>query len=293
MDEIYQGDVFLKTIAMSGDTKKKIAFNYLGSKFTIVNQLISLFPEHYHFVDLFCGSLVVTLNKPQSKIETANDINGNIINFFKVLRDQPDELIRQLELTPYSREEFNKSWHMEGCDDLEKARRYYVRLRQSFNGYGAQKQNKGWSLSVKISRCNTGEGVSKFNRGINKLNAIISRLKNIQFDNRDFRNIIPTIDYEQAFFYCDPPYPRESRGSYFDYMFEFTDQDHEDLAELLNNIKGKAMISGYECPIMNKLYKGWYTQKFSIKYNNIRNQRVQEIVWMNYDPYKNKRGKLF
>jgi len=113
---------------MSGDRKKLIAINYFGSKFSLVNQLIPYFPEHNHFVDLFCGSLSVTLNKPISKIETANDINGEIINFFKVLRESPDRLIELLKLTPISRKEFNESWDR-NCDNTERARRFFIRSR--------------------------------------------------------------------------------------------------------------------------------------------------------------------
>lgn len=82
------------------------------------------------------GSLAVSLNKQASQIDTANDINGDVVNFFKVLREKPEELISSLLLTPIAREEFNASWHMDGCSELEKARKFYVRIRQSFCGMG-------------------------------------------------------------------------------------------------------------------------------------------------------------
>jgi len=269
---------------MSGNSKKLIAFNYFGGKFSLADKLEKFFPQHVHFIDLFMGSMAVTLNKSTSPIETANDINGDIVNFFSVFRDTPDQLISLLKLTPVSREEFNKSWHTEGCTDIERARRFYVRIRQSFCGMGAQRQNKGWHMVKTKSRANMGETISKWHGGIEKLYNIIDRLTHIQIENRHFRDVISAIDFPDAFFYCDPPYPRDVRSSYNDYKFEFTNTDHEELSELLHGIEGKAMISGYDGPTMASLYRGWVKVKFPIKHNNIRHKQVQEVIWMNYEP---------
>lgn len=269
---------------MSGDTSKIIAFNYFGGKFSWVEKLYSYFPEHVHFVDVFGGSFVVTLNKRPSRIETANDINGEVVNFFKVLRNSSDELIHLLELTPVSRDEFNESWTLERCSEVERARRFYVRIRQSFCGMGAQRKNKGWHLARR-SGCGTGETVSRWHNGIEKLDAVVHRLTHVQIENKDFRKLIPQIDFKDAFFYCDPPYHREARCSYNDYKFEFTDKDHEDLANILNNISGKAMISGYDCASMKRIYedRGWRKVSFPSKFNNLRFAQVCETIWMNYD----------
>lgn len=278
---------------MSGNSKKLIAFNYFGGKFTIADKLQHFFPKHIHFVDVFMGSLAVSLNKQPSKIDTANDINGDVVNFFKVLRENPEELISSLLLTPIAREEFNASWDMDGCSELEKARKFYVRIRQSFCGMGAQRKNKGWHMVKTKSRANLGETISKWHGGIEKLYPVIDRLTHIQIENKDFRTLIPSLDFKDAFFYCDPPYPRDVRSSYNDYKFEFSKKDHEELAELLKNIKGLAMVSGYDGPTMKKLYGDWYIHKFPVKYNNIRSSQVQECIWMNYDPSQIKKTPLF
>ena len=277
---------------MSGNPSKLIAFNYFGSKFSHVENLLAHFPKHFHFVDVFCGSMAVTLNKKASKIDTANDKHGEIINFFRVLRDQPQQLIEQLLLTPVSREEFNLSWKTEGCSDLEKARRYYVRARQSFHGLGAQSKNKGWHLAIESSRCNVSETVSRWINGVDKLWLIINRLREIQIENRDFADIIEVLDKPATFFYCDPPYPKDSRGSFGDYMHEFTIEQHQNLADILHNIKGKAMISGYDCPTMRRLYGDWRYIAFDIKHNNLRYKQVHEYIWMNYPPEVEQQGKL-
>lgn len=269
---------------MSGDSKKLIAFSYLGSKFTLVDKLEPFFPPHLHFVDVFMGSMIVTLNKKPSKIETVNDINGNIVNFFKVLRDNPYELYTLLYLTPVSREEFNNSWDMENISDLERARRFYIRTKQSFCSMGSQKKSKGWHMTKTKSNASLAETVSKWSNSLHKLFPIVDRITSIQIENRHFRELIPFLDFEEAFFYQDPPYHKEARASFNDYEFEMTDEEHEELAEINHQCKGKIMISGYDCPKMRMLYKDWYFHKFKIKHNNMRNKAVQECIWMNYDP---------
>ena len=269
---------------MSGNVKKLIAINYFGGKFTWVDWLLKYFPEHIHFIDVFCGSMAVTLNKRYSQIDTANDINSEVINFFKVLRDQPNQLLTLLSLTPVSREEYNLSWDVVDVDEVERARRFYVRVRQSFYGLGIQKKNKGWHCVKTISRSNFGETVSKWHNAIEKLSPVIDKLTHIQIENKCFRDLIPVMDFKGAFFYCDPPYPEECRKSKNDYKHDFKDSDHRDLAQILNSIEGKAMISSYDCDLMQELYGNWYQIDFPVKKNNIRSGEVKESIWMNYDP---------
>lgn len=130
---------------MSGNKNKKIAFNYFGGKFTWLEYLYANFPAGFtHLVDLFAGSMVVSINYHGNVIRTANEINGEITNFFAQLRDHEADLVRVLRLTPYSEAEFDNSWMDDnaGISDLERARRFYVRVRQSFFGLGAQRQKK-------------------------------------------------------------------------------------------------------------------------------------------------------
>lgn len=267
---------------MSGNKKKLIAFNYFGGKFQMVQKLYDYFPKHDHFVDLFCGSMVVTLNKPLSNIDTANDINEEVVNFFKTLREQPQELLSLLYLTPTSRQEYDQAWDVEGYSNVEKARRFYVRLRQSFYGLGSQRKNKGWGPTCKNSRANVAEIVSKWLNGVEKLLPVIDRLKCIQIENRDFRELVPLTDDSKTFYYCDPPYHRESRTSHHDYMYDFSNVDHQDLAEVLHRIKGMFMISGYECPKMNKLYKNCVMVPLG-DYHTISGRKGRECIWMNYE----------
>lgn len=270
---------------MSGNKDKLIAFNYFGGKFTWLEYLYQNFPDNFtHLVDVFAGSMVVSLNYKGRVIKTANEINADITNFFAVLRDHEPELIRLLLLTPCSELEYNNSWEP-AEDKIEQARRFYVRIRQSFFGLGAQRKNKGWHMAKQHVNAQGGETVSRWNNAIEKLHEVADVIRsNFQITNLDYSDCIDKIDFPGAFFYADPPYPLECRASSNDYKFEFSVEQHEALSSKLHSIQGLAMVSSYNCPLMDRLYGDWYKVEFPVKKNNIRSSEVQEVVWMNYKP---------
>lgn len=273
---------------MSGNKSKIIAFNYFGGKFTYLEYLYSYFPEKFtHLIDLFAGSMVVSLNYKKNVIKTANELNSEITNFFECLRNNEDELIRLIELTPCSNQEYDNCFQQTD-NKLEQARRFYVRVRQSIYGLGAQTNNKGWSMAKTSLNAKAGHTVSRWNNSTIKLQQVAQIIKrNFQITNLDYAVCIDKIDFPGAFFYCDPPYPESSRKSSNDYKYEFTDQQHIELADKLHSIKGYAMISSYNSELYNQLYKDWYKTELPIKKNNIRKSEVQEIIWTNYNPHKN------
>jgi DNA adenine methylase len=233
-------------------------------------------------VDLFAGSFVVALNYTGRIIKTANEINSEVTNFFSVLRDDTDRLIRAIQLTPCSVEEFNNSWK-KADDPLEAARRYYVRVRMSYLGLGCQRENKGMFLAKSKVHAKGGETVSKWNNSPATLWKVAKIIKeNFQITNFSYEVMIEKMDCPEVFFYCDPPYPKESRTSFNDYRFEFTDDDHRELADRLHKIEGLAMISSYDCPLMTDLYSDWRKVELAQKANNMRSKEVQECIWMNY-----------
>ena len=268
---------------------KLIAYSYFGGKFTFLDEIYSYFPpvdKFSHLIDLFAGSLAISLNYSHGAdlIKTANEINDDITNFFRVLRDEEEKLIELLELTPVSQSEYNAAWEYSD-NPVERARRFYVRVRQSFFSLGIQHKNKGWHMAKKHANANGGETVSKWNNAVPKLRKVAKAIRtNFQITPWSYEVCIDKIDYVGAFFYADPPYSRRSRGSYNDYKYEFTDEDHESLADKLHNIKGLAMVSGYDCSLMNSLYSDWNKSLLTKKKNNIRSSEVQEVIWYNYEP---------
>lgn len=279
---------------MSGNTKKIIAFNYLGSKFSYINNLYKHFPNDFiHLAEVFGGSAVLSLNYKRKCIITVNEINSDITNFFEVLRNNQDELIYKLMLTPVSKSEFDLCWQY-SPDPVEKARRFYVRIRQSIFGLGSQKESKGWHMAKTKLNAKRGDTVSRWNNGVEKLFDVAQILReNLQITNYDYKEFIKRVDTSETFLYEDPPYVPASRASKNDYKYEFSVNDHIDLADVNKKVLGKVMISGYESELYDKeLYKDWIKVKFPVKKNNMRNGQVQEVIWMNYEPSENNLQQL-
>ncbi|SHE57641.1 DNA adenine methylase [Dysgonomonas macrotermitis] len=272
---------------MSHDSSKIIAFNYFGGKFTYLDYLYSNFPEKFtHLVELFGGSAVVSLNYRGRVIKTINEINEDVTNFFEVLRNHENDLVKLLLLTPCSETEYNNCWEP-SADKIEQARRFYVRVKQSFFGLGGQRKNKGWHMAKIHVNSQGGETVSRWNNAIYNLYKVAHVLRSeCQIMSMDFEDCINRIDHPKAFFYGDPPYPKEVRKSFHDYKFEFSDEDHRRLADRLHHIEGLAMVSSYESDLYDEIYSDWYKIKFPVKKNNIRSGEVQEIIYTNYDPRK-------
>ncbi|MFA5803691.1 MAG: DNA adenine methylase [Melioribacteraceae bacterium] len=265
-------------------TKKKlIAFNYFGGKFTHADWILKHLPESKSYVEVFGGSAVVLLNKKPSPIETYNDINSIVVNFFKVLREKPEELLSKIYLTPYSKEEYLFCYqHLNEGDKIERARRFFVSVGQSFNGTYARQT--GWKMSTKETRTNISEAVNRWITKLPKLVYVIERLRRVQISNYDFREIFKKFDGPETLFYCDPPYMHHVRCNNNEYAFEMTDQDHKELLEICKNAKGKVAISGYDNPLYNKQLKSFYKSIAKKKPTTIFHSKRQEILWTNYNP---------
>ncbi|MCO6162577.1 DNA adenine methylase [Flavobacterium sp. NRK F7] len=262
--------------------KKLLAFNYFGGKYNFINELYSHFPEHTSFVDLMCGSMVVTLNKKPSKLDTANDVSGDVMNFFKVLRDKPEELFYALKMTPVHREEYKKCYPInDNSNDVEIARRFFVRCRMSFQGSGL-KEHTGFNACITSSYGGVSQNVAKFTNAIDKLPEIVERLRKIQFESLDYSKVLEKYDTEETFFYVDPPYELRERNYKKMYTHEFTDENHYDLSQKLNSIKGKAMVSMYESKLYSELYKDWRMVRLKPIGHSMKKEKQLEIIWMNY-----------
>lgn len=266
---------------------------YLGSKFSILPWLLPLLPRTKSWVEVFGGSMVVTINREPMQIETYNDINASLVNFFRVLRDQPDELITKLYLTPHSRQEYEESWFDPNDTPLEMARKFFVRMRQSVMATGSQNQKKGWLSATRETRCKISEATNKYLRSVDGLHQIVERLKMIQIENKSFDVILDYYNTPETLFYLDPPYDVEKRSAGSDYQYDFTEEDHYKLHQCLLQVTGKFAISGYDSEFMKKLYKDFYLVPGPVRKNNKSKREVRECLWTNYDPTKIKGNMLF
>jgi len=229
---------------------------YPGGKYKLAKWVISHFPAHDTYVELFGGGASVLMRKPRSIGETYNDLDGDVVNVFRVLRNPAQAAILEmlLKLTPYAKDEYDAAY--ETTDDpIEAARRMIFR---SFAGHG----------SDSITRPHAGFRGFKNENGVTSANewshfpkeiAIFSeRLQGVCIENRDALEVITQYDRPSTLFYADPPYVKASRTSRsVRYKHEYTDEQHADLAEALCSIKGMAIVSGYSSELYDRLYAGW------------------------------------
>jgi DNA adenine methylase len=232
---------------------KRPLLRYHGGKWELAPWIISHFPAHRVYVEPYGGAASVLLRKPRSYAEIYNDLDGEIVNLFRVLRDpmQARELVRLVALTPYARAEFELSYLPDG-DPVEQARRTVVR---SFMGYHAEAttgQPAGFRTGVRGDKPSAANDWAHIDLG-----AAIGRLRGVTIENRPALRVIRAYDRPEALFYLDPPYPAGVRGTDGFYRHEMTDGEHRELAELANSVKGMVIISGYRCPLYDELYADW------------------------------------
>lgn len=271
---------------------RQIAFGWYGGKFSHLDWLLPLLPECHHYCEPFAGSGAVLLNREPSPVETYNDIDGEVVNFFKVLRDNHEQLIRVITLTPFSREEYHTAIYGDtaGIDDVERARRFYIRARQTRTGLAQTASLGRWANCKNTSRAGMSGVVSRWLGGVNALDVIAQRLIRVQIENRPAVDILRLYDSPQTLFYCDPPYLHETRGDSKAYAFEMDEAQHFAFAEVLNKCEGKAAVSGYAHPLMEKLFPPdrWIKTTGPDKTIHSTKDSRQEILWTNYDPQNNR-----
>lgn len=256
---------------------------YPGKKNSIATWIINRFPYNYEtmtYLEPFFGSGCIFFRKERSVIETINDLDNEIFNLFMQIRDNPKELIFQIENTPWSRKEYDVSF--ETTDDpIEKARRCIVRF---WFTVGANVRAKN-GMRFEIGR-NTG-GLSSFHlklpAAIERTSARLRHGKNnlVQIENRSVFELLPKYDRENVFMYLDPPYLLETRKNKKVYRCEFTNEDHEKLLNLIIESRAKIIISGYMNDLYRTLLKGWRMEK-TMAIDQAGNWRT-ECLWMNYE----------
>lgn len=231
------------------------------------------------------GAASVLMRKPRSHAEVINDLDGEMVNLFTVLRDRGEQLREQLRLTPFARAEFEQAW-LPTVDDLERARRVVIRAFMGFGSAAATDSRPSGRRMTGFRGISDRSGTTPAHDWANYpecMTAMIERLRSVVIENRPAVEVIQRYDAETALFYVDPPYVLDSRTDQDpDYRHEMTDADHESLAAVLQEVKGKVLLSGYHSKLYDRLFKGWPRVERKAFADGAR-ERI-EVLWMNFEP---------
>ena len=263
----------------------KPPFGYYGAKQRIAKQIIELLPPHNAWVEVFCGSAAVTLRKSPSPIEVINDLDGEIINLFRQLRERPEELCRAIALTPYDRSEYQSAREaLRDGTPLERARRFLVASMMTVNSSPAHASG-GFSRSNSYTRAGKEARVSRWYNLPERLEHVVERLRGVRVENRDAREIVKMfIDRPATLMYLDPPYMGDHSHTYR--IQDKSDEFHTELLSLCDKSSAMVLVSGYENTLYNKLLnrkRGWTKRniKASTRGTRGKDEFRTEVLWMN------------
>lgn len=272
-----------------------LAFPWFGGKYAhlpFILGAIHMSGPHKKFVDCFGGSAAVTLNKAPSPIECYNDLNGQLVNFFRVLRSHRAVLCEQLALTPYSRAEYELALNPDQrcVDDVERARRFFVVARMTRNSMAESGASFRWSYAKILSRRGMSKNVSAWFGGIEGLEDVAARLARVEMERLPAEECIRLHDGPEALIYADPTYVHATRASTEDYgEFEMDLEAHTQLAATLKAVEGRVLLSGYDCELYRDLYPRWYVYKgaaqkvSSSRCSGRGGQNRVEVIWANHE----------
>lgn len=273
---------------------------YHGGKFRLAPKLIPIFPPHRVYTEAFGGGASVLLLKARSYAEIYNDLDGEVVNVFRVLqnRRKANRLQGLLKITPYARKEFELSYSP-ARTDVERARRTIIR---SFMGFGSDSISR-----LKASRAGFNTRLSSVMKTGFRWNAnqrgsgpatdwrnypshvlqFCERLQGVVIEQRDAAVIIEKMDTPETLHYVDPPYPGTTRSRDGDhrYRHEMTSNaDHEKLAELLRSLTGMVILSSYSSALYERMFSDWHTIEWTggqFCSANSNSQKRTETVWLN------------
>jgi DNA adenine methylase len=259
--------------------------SYFGGKFPHLSWLIPLLPKgDYHFVDAMCGAANVALNVTYPLI-TINDLNDDVMNLYRVLREQPEEFKRAVYFTPFSRAELYRALtYRRRSDRVEWARNFYVRCQLGFGANGAQNRHKGAGMEYELQR-SAFYRVDNWNVKLAKLDEIVSKLRHMQIESRDVMELIDRVDRPQTILYVDPPYLRSTRSDNKRYKHETDDAFHEKLLCTLGQVRhAYVALSGYHSDMYASVLGDWHITRGPETRSNVKKRKVRECLWTNYNP---------
>lgn len=256
---------------------------YPGAKWRLSEWIISKFPQGYEemvYIEPFCGSAAVFFQKNPSTVETINDLNSDIVNLFRVLREQPEELKHVIERTPFSREEYDLAFEL--CDEpIEKARRFLIRQQQAI---GNKIAKMGWRNHYKL---NVGGTAAKWIDLPVNIEAAAKRLRGakknfVQIEHKNAFDLIERYNHNNCLMYLDPPYVQSTRKQAKIYSNEVNDEMQHALLNLIKKSKSYIAISGYDSELYDDALKEW--NRYEKEAFITSGEHVREILWTNYEP---------
>jgi len=282
---------------------RRPVLRYHGGKFRLAPKLIQIFPPHRVYTEAFGGGGSVLMLKPRSYSEIYNDLDGEVVNVFRVLQNarKAKRLRELLEVTPFAREEFLLGYK-HARSDVERARRTIIRSYQGFgsDAISRMKATRAGFNTRLSSTMSTGfrwnsnrSGTTPANAWKNyptHIDAFVERLRGVTIENRDARTVLEKMDCSDCLHYVDPPYPMHVRkignGRVLEhrYRHELTDKDHRELAALLRGLKGMVVISSYPGPLYEELYADWHKLEWTggqFCSQNSGEKKRTECVWLN------------
>lgn len=275
------------------------ALRYHGGKFRLAPWILQFFPEHQTYVEPFGGAAGVLLQKPRSYAEIYNDLDGEIVNFFRVLRapETRRQLVELVSLTPYARAEYEEAWE-ETDDPIERARRVAIRAQMGFGSAGATKGATGFRIDTKRAY---GTAQHLWTEYPEAIAAAGRRFQDVLVENRPAIDIMRQHDRADTLHFVDPPYVLSTRVLQADgkgyYRHEMTDSDHLELLSTLLGLEGFVVVSGYESDIYRDTLVGWETYQTKSRISAGRGAALRvETVWINpacSDALDRRQGLLF
>ncbi|WP_347562775.1 DNA adenine methylase [Clostridium sp. HBUAS56017] len=253
-----------------------------GSKWSIGEKIIEMMPKHNIYLEPFFGSGAVFFLKPPCNTEILNDLDGEVVNLFRTIRDDSEELANSIYLTPYSREEYQESYKRndKNLDNIEKSRQFLIRCNMARAGmqyYSSSWRHAGPVLGAKTKQRVTGD----WNKVPERILEAASRLKDAEIENRNAFDLIEKYNREDCLIYVDPPYLLSTRRQRY-YNVEMTDdQEHLELLELLKNHSGSVIISGYKSKLYEDVLKDWNTKEICT--NAEQGKERIEVLWFNFE----------
>jgi DNA adenine methylase len=269
-------------------TIRRPALRYHGSKWRLAPWILSFLPEHVTYCEPFGGGAAVLLRKPRSKIEIYNDLDSEVVSFFRILRDPElrPRLLAGLELTPFSREEYYADFDV-AQDPVERARQMVARAFMGFGSHSHNPANRTNGFRTHRTAALRIKSYAAEWLGIpENLMAVASRFDGVTLEHLDAAKCIAKYDHGGTCFYIDPPYVRGTRDDETKgYACEMSDADHGRLAWLLHQTKGRVLISAYDCDLYRRSYADWHREQTRAIANGQHGGTERtELLFMNFEP---------